>query len=498
MSDYEFWSLPGDDLLGGDFLHEKLDRKLRRQLLGAHICFGGGKGGGGSSAPAPDKNIGIAALKQAETGQQWLEFAKEQFEVGNKRQEGIDELSKKVTDTQLASMEQANKWAQQNNDSGWTVWDESRQNANAARETGKQYEKRFLDQADKQYAFADEQQQRYKNTFQPIEDRIAKDAMNWDSAERQAEMAAQARGDVVNNAAMAQQQQNRQMAAMGVDPRSGRYNATNRALGLNTALLSAGAQNSARDTVRNQAQQLRGGAASIGQQVNQNAQQANSMGLQATNAGHSANVTGQQLLMQFQNQGLAARGIGNSSATLATGGSLGSSALGSALGANSAWQGNNAIMGQGFQGAMNGYAGQANTLNGLYGNQLSGWQTQQQASSANAAGLMSGIGTMAGLGIAAFSSKDYKEDKRPINGALDAVNSMPVERWKYKDGISDGGEHIGPYAEDFQKATGAGDGKTINLVDGMGITMKAVQELSEKVDKLAGSKGIGIKREARA
>lgn len=400
MSDYEFWSLPGDDLLGGDFLHEKLDRKLRRQLLGAHICFGGGKGGrGGGRAPGPDPQIGQAALMQAETGQQWLDFAKGQFAVGNERQKGIDEISNKVANSQLQSMEQANKWGKENNDSGWVVWDESRQNANAARETGKAYEKRFLDQAKKQYAFADEQQNRYKDTFQPIEDRIAKDAMNWDSAERQAEMAAQARGDVVNNAAMAQQQQNRQMTAMGVDPRSGRYDATNRALGLSTALASAGAQNTARDTVRNQAQQLRGGAASIGQQVNQNAQQANSMGLQATNAGHSANVTGQQLLMQFQNQGLAARGIGNSSATLATGGSLGSSALGSALGANSSWQGNNQIMGQGFQGAMAGYAGQANTLNSLYGNQLNAWNAQQQANSASSAGLMSGIGSLAGAGI---------------------------------------------------------------------------------------------------
>lgn len=47
MSDHEFWSLPGDDLLGDPF-DQKLDRKLRRQLIGAHICFGGGKGGHGS------------------------------------------------------------------------------------------------------------------------------------------------------------------------------------------------------------------------------------------------------------------------------------------------------------------------------------------------------------------------------------------------------------------------------------------------------------------
>ena len=65
---------------------------------------------------------------------------------------------------------------------------------------------------------------------------------------------------------------------------------------------------------------------------------------------------------------------------------------------------------------------------------------------------------------------------------------MPVEKWKYKDGVADEGQHIGVYAEDFQQATGMGDGKTINLVDGLGLTMKAVQELSEKVDSLGLSK----------
>lgn len=65
---------------------------------------------------------------------------------------------------------------------------------------------------------------------------------------------------------------------------------------------------------------------------------------------------------------------------------------------------------------------------------------------------------------------------------------MPVEQWKYKDGMGDGGEHIGPYAEDFQAATGKGDGATIPVVDAIGVTMKAVQELNQKVDKIAGKK----------
>ena len=68
---------------------------------------------------------------------------------------------------------------------------------------------------------------------------------------------------------------------------------------------------------------------------------------------------------------------------------------------------------------------------------------------------------------------------------------MPVEKWKYKEGVSDEGHHIVQYAEDFKEQTGLGDGKSINLIDGLGLTMKAVQELSSKVDKIAET-GVGL------
>lgn len=375
----------------------------------------GGKGGGkGGSAPAPDPNIGYAALLQAQTGEKWLAFAEEQFAVGNERQKGIDALTNQVTQAQLDTMNQSNSWAK-------------------------------------------EDRGRYKSVFQPMEDKFIDEANNWDSAARQDKMAAEAKADVLASADQQRQASTRQLSSMGINPASGRFAGVNRAGETATALNAAGAQNQARNTVRTQGMALRADAINMGKGMASQAAGAAGLGLNA-----------------------------------------GNSATGNAANANNQWRANQGVMTQGYQGAMQGYAGQASTLNSLYGNQLQGWSAQQQLNSANAAGLMSGIGTMAGLGIAAFSSKDYKEDKRPIDGALDAVNSMPVERWKYKDGISDGGEHIGPYAEDFQKATGAGDGKTINLVDGMGITMKAVQELSEKVDKLAGSKGMSIKREARA
>lgn len=404
MNHMDFWSLPEGELLLG-FDHDvKFDRKLRVQLMGSHICYGGK--GGGSKAPAPDPNIGKAAMEQAKLGQQWLEFAQEQFSVGNERQADIDAMTKEVTGTQLEGMRSANERA-------------------------------------------DQQWQRYLDVFQPAQDEFIDEAKNWASPERQAELAAEARADVMAGAQGAKQQTQRQMAGMGINPTSGRYAGIDRGNNLNTALASAGAQNNARSQVRSQGLALKEGIANMGQGATSTSAQQVGLGL---NSGNSA--------------------TGNMGA------------------ANAQWQGNNAIMGQGFAGAMQGQAGQASTLNNLYGNQLSAWQTQQQASSANAAGLMGGIGNVAGMAMSYFSSEELKEDKRPVEGALEAVDQMPVEQWKYKDGVEDGGEHIGPYAEDFHQATGKGDGKSIPVQDAIGVTMKAVQELNRKVDKLAGKKSM--------
>ncbi|RUQ78323.1 tail fiber domain-containing protein, partial [Brucella abortus] len=50
------------------------------------------------SAPDPDPNIGKAALKQAETGEEWLAFAKDAFAISQERQKELDALTKRVTE----------------------------------------------------------------------------------------------------------------------------------------------------------------------------------------------------------------------------------------------------------------------------------------------------------------------------------------------------------------------------------------------------------------
>jgi hypothetical protein len=128
--------------------------------------------------------------------------------------------------------------------------------------------------------------------------------------------------------------------------------------------------------------------------------------------------------------------------------------------------------------AMQGFGQQGNLLNTQYQQQMQSWQAQQQS----LGGLFGALGTVAGM---IPSSKEIKENKRPFD-ALGAIEGMPVEQWNYKEGAGDGGEHIGPYAEDFQAATGMGDGKSIDAISMIGVTMGAVRQLAGEVKQLKG------------
>lgn len=464
-------------------------------------------------APAPDPRIGQAAVMQGQLGKEWFDASQVQYADQKERLKGQDELLNKVIGADLASQEQANKWAieDRNKYGAWADADRAAGRAamgkldsiaDQASADGAKYSAVFDKMATDQSAFGAEERDRYTKTFRPVQDKLAADAMGWDSAERLESESGKARASVLSSAASQQEANARRMASMGIDPRSARFSGIEREGDLNTALAATGAQNMSRDTVLNQAQMLRGQAAQVGQSVLANGQQATGMGLQATSASQAAQLAGQSTAMQANSAGLAAAGIGNTTASMGSGSAYaglglglnaGSSAVGAMQSGNQAQIAAGGIQSQGFAGAMQGYSGMGAGLNSLYGSQLSGWQAQQQASQAKANGIGSLVGTIGGLALKAApmflpSSKDYKEDKQPVSGALDALTSMPVEAWKYKQGIADEGEHIGPYAEDFHKATGKGDGKSIPIQDAIGVTMKAVQELSDKVDAQARKK----------
>jgi hypothetical protein len=368
--------------------------------------------GGGSSAPAPDPQIGQAALKNAQLGEEWLSFAKTTYATSQERQKPIDELATKITQSQYDTSLEQSKWAKDAHD-------------------------------------------RYVDTFQPLQDKFINEAETYDTPEKQAAAAAAAKADVTSVAAQQRAQGERQMESMGVNPASGRFAGINRATDLGTTIAAAGAENNARAQVKNTGLSLRANAINIGNGLPAQASQSAGLGLNAGTG--AANVTN------------AANGQFNAS----TG-----------------------IMGQGYQGAMAGYTNQANILQSQYNSQLEAWKASNAQNNASSAGGLGAIGQIVGMGASLFSSKKFKEGKKPSKGNLKAVRSMPVEKWRYKKGIADGGatEHTGAYAEDFKKATGHGDGKSIPIVDAIGVTMGAVQELSRKVDQLSRAPGIGAPR----
>ena len=130
--------------------------------------------------------------------------------------------------------------------------------------------------------------------------------------------------------------------------------------------------------------------------------------------------------------------------------------------------------------AMTGYGQQGSLLNTQYNQQLQSWQANQNSMSS----MMGGLGTVAGIML---SDQNAKTDKKPLpeGEALGAIRKMPVEKWRYKPGRGDGGEHVGPYAQDFAAATGQGDGKGIDMISAIGVTMGAIRDLDKKVDKMA-------------
>lgn len=286
-------------------------------------------------------------------------------------------------------------------------------------EAGERYLAFMQDQAKITNAWAEDDRARFKGVFEPLEDRMVADALDYASPERKAMAASEAVADVRQQTALGNQQRERQLASMGVNPASGRFAGEDRRAGTAADLAAAGAGNIARRRVDEVGDAKMAGVVNMG------------------------------------------RGMAVNPAT-----SMGMS---------------NSASSSGFQGAMGGYNQQGNLLTQQHNSQMNAWNAQQQQ--------MGAIGQGFGMVLGAMpftSSKDTKTNKKKPMSVLDAVKDMPVEEWEYKKGMGDGGgkRHIGPYAEDFQRATGLGDGKSISVIDAVGVNLGAAQELAAKVEKL--------------
>lgn len=119
-----------------------------------------------------------------------------------------------------------------------------------------------------------------------------------------------------------------------------------------------------------------------------------------------------------------------------------------------------------------------------YNAQLQSYNQRQQQNNS----MWSGIGSIAGsLGAALLSDKNKKQNVKPANSILKGVEKIPVKSWQYKPGAvpgDSGQRHVGPMAQDFKGFFGLGDGRSIPVVDAVGVNMAAIQQLARKVNKL--------------
>ena len=290
--------------------------------------------------PKPDPLIGQSAKQNSDIAQQQLDVAKEQLLWEKDRAKVQDPLIQKVVDQQIAAGD-----------------------ANASR--------------------AESQWQIYRDLFAPVEERMVKDANEFDSPERQERMAGQAGADVTRGFQGAFEQNQRQMERMGINPNSGRFQGLNNETSIAQAKDTAGAMNKARRDTELQGMAMRQNAVQTGRGLPTTGIAADSAAL---NAGNS--------------------GVGNINA--------GNAAHNAGLGAAQGW----------FGGATAGNNSAGNLMLGLNQAGLQSWDARQ--------GQLAGYGQLlgAGAGAAAMFLKDggmirgntaYSRKPGRYSGALGAL-----------------------------------------------------------------------------
>lgn len=284
----------------------------------------------------------------------------------------------------------------------------------------------------KNTARSDAQWDQYTTLFKPLEEKMAATVAGYDTQERRDKAAADAMAGVTGTFDQARQGLTESLNQQGIGSSSGKGLALRNAMGIEEAKAKAGAGSSAIRNVESTGLSLLGSA---------------------TNFGRGLTNTGLQT-------GQAAQAAGNN----ATGQVSGLSGM----------------TGAGFGAAMQGYG---TGINGL----VSNYQAQADASRSQ-----NGIfGDMmgAGMGIAGMfmqSSKGSKDSGAKVDGkkALKGLAALDVDEWTYKPGQGDGGDHVGPYAEDVNREFGeraAPGGKMINMVEMSETNAKALRELSTQV-----------------
>lgn len=325
--------------------------------------------------------------------------------------------------------------------------DTSREYLDFAKDQYNQNKGFFTELANRQLQMSEEQaarSQEYadyeRNTFRPMEQRMVKEAQDYNTESKRQQIADQAAADTRASFATAKTDTLNNLKRYGINPNSGRFAAINAQLGITEAAATAGNMTRARNQAETVGHAMKYDAVGLGRNLATNSATAAATSLNAGNsAGANRTAAGQQ--------------------------------MGAAYGQSSGMMG----------AAVSSYGASTNAYGQDFNARMASHNAQAQAAESKNAG----IGQLAGMAMM-MSSEDVKENKKdvPEGKALKGLKKLRVEKWDYKPGVADEGKHIGPYAEEFKEEFGIGDGKTIKYQDAIGVTMKAVQDLSEKVDKL--------------
>lgn len=222
----------------------------------------------------------------------------------------------------------------------------------------------------------------YLQNGRPVQEKVLKEAMNYDSEENIAAARGRASADVAQAFGNVEQQQARTLSRFGVMPNANRLAAINSNLAIAKAAQQAGGMNNAEQGIRDRAVSMRTGAANM--------------------AAGFPNTA-----MQW---GQAGQGAGQA-------------AFGNNMAANSANMANNQFMMGGYGSAQQGMNGAANTVANLNSSQMQGWSAGQSAGASN----MSGMGSLVGMGMSMFNMADGGKIEGPGTGVSDSIPAVNTD-----------------------------------------------------------------------
>lgn len=144
----------------------------------------------------------------------------------------------------------------------------------------------YLDTSDTNKRFANEQRDEYRKTYLPIEQRVAQEAQDYDSAGNVARRSGMAAANVNQQFSNASAQRARTLGRYGLNPNSSTFSSQSGKDAIAQAAAASGAATGAAFDTQDKAIALRSGVANFGRNMPNTAAQANATG-NASNAGAS-------------------------------------------------------------------------------------------------------------------------------------------------------------------------------------------------------------------